>query len=132
MSQQREVDLENRDPNGLNSHIQVMFEDVLAESDGAHSLDCIWKASFCCFECGKNLCYRILTTLCGVCIALMWGCEFAQTAFAHVWCYTPWIRDFSICMGCAQRIFGTIINCCCSPFCEACGGIFTRIKIQKS
>ncbi len=30
---------ENRDPNSMNSYIQVSFDDVLAEPEGAHSAD---------------------------------------------------------------------------------------------
>ena len=31
------LDMENRDPNAMNSYIQVTFGDVLAEPEGAHS-----------------------------------------------------------------------------------------------
>lgn len=33
------LDLINRDPNGLNESIQVMFDDVLAEPEDIHSPD---------------------------------------------------------------------------------------------
>ncbi len=62
----REVDLMNRDPNGMNNFIQVEFEDVLSEPNGAHSSDCVWRNSFKCFECGKNCCYKFLSFFCGI------------------------------------------------------------------
>ena len=34
-----DLDLINRDPNFMNNHVQVMFDDVLAEPEGAHSPD---------------------------------------------------------------------------------------------
>ena len=34
-----EIDLTNRDPNSMNNYIQVEFDDVLAEPEGAHSAD---------------------------------------------------------------------------------------------
>ena len=34
-----DLDLINRDPNLMNHHVQVMFDDVLAETEGAHSPD---------------------------------------------------------------------------------------------
>ncbi|KAH3892475.1 hypothetical protein DPMN_016593 [Dreissena polymorpha] len=37
--------------------------------------------AYTCFECGKGLCYKLLTTFCGICIALGWGCDFAMIAF---------------------------------------------------
>lgn len=126
-----DIDMENRDPNSINDHLKVNFEDVLAEPEGVRSIPCIWSGSYKCFECGKSLCYKLLTTLCGLCIALGLGCDFALTAFDHVWIWTPCMRDFGICVGCYQKIFATIINCCCLPICEACGGCFSKIKIQK-
>ncbi len=54
---EKTIDLTNRDPNGLNNYIQVQFEDVLGEPEGAHSADCIWKFSYTLFDFGKNLGY---------------------------------------------------------------------------
>ncbi len=34
-----DLDLVNRDPNNMNNYIQVSFDDVLAEPEGAHSAD---------------------------------------------------------------------------------------------
>ncbi|VDI59892.1 caveolin 3 [Mytilus galloprovincialis] len=99
---EQEVDLVRRDPNELNSHVKVAFEDVLGEPDGAHSIDCVWNLSYKCFNGGKNCCYKLLTTLCGLCIALYWGCMFAQITFEQVWCVTPGLRTCSIYAGCCQ------------------------------
>ena len=112
-------------------YFQVCFEEVLGEPAGVNSIDCVWRTSYMCFECGKNLCYKILTTLCGICIALYWGCNFAETAFNHVWCYTPCMRDFSIMVGCWQRAFGTVINCCIVPICTGCGHCLSQITITR-
>jgi hypothetical protein len=38
-SKQGHFSLENRDPNGMNTYIQVEFDDVLAEPPGAYSAD---------------------------------------------------------------------------------------------
>jgi hypothetical protein len=35
----RELDLVNRDPRNMNKYIEVEFDDVLAEPEGAHSAD---------------------------------------------------------------------------------------------
>jgi hypothetical protein len=39
MSNKVEVDLISRDPNALNHHIQVMFDDIIAEPEGIRSAD---------------------------------------------------------------------------------------------
>ncbi|KAK3585887.1 hypothetical protein CHS0354_038422 [Potamilus streckersoni] len=126
------VDLVNRDPNELNSHIKVNYEDVLAEPDGIRSFDCVWRCSYGCFNCGKNCVYKLMTTLCGLCIAFLWGCDFGCLAYHHVWCYTPYMREFAIGCGYLQKCFGTVINCCLAPICEACGMCFSKIHVQNS
>lgn len=119
------VDLEKRDPQGLNAHIQnIVFEEVLGEPDAAHSADCVWINSYKCFDCGKNLCYLILTYICGIFTALYWGCCFGYTAFCHIWCYTPELKLNEMnCVVC-QKMYSLIVHCCCDPWCEACSMIF--------
>ncbi|OWF35039.1 caveolin-1-like [Mizuhopecten yessoensis] len=126
-----ELDMDGRDPNALNSHVQVAFEDVLGEPDGVHSIACVWKNSYWCFTCGKNCCYKFMTCLCGICIALYWGCEFAMITFEMVWCVTPMLKMLSIYCGCAQKFFGTIINCCLAPVCETTGLMFSKISLSN-
>ena len=84
----KEIDLVNRDPNDMNNFLQVDFEDVLAEPSGAHAMDCAWTNSYKCFTCGKNLCYQLMTCLCGMCIALYWGCFRRDCLLRHLGCYS--------------------------------------------
>ncbi|KAL5014892.1 hypothetical protein ScPMuIL_009162 [Solemya velum] len=109
-----DVDLVNRDPNDLNDHVKAQFHEVLAEPEGVHSIDCVWRNSYTCFNFGKNCCYKLLTTLCGIFVALFWGCEFALITFEQVWCTTPELRVFSIYTGCCQKFFGLgrFVSCC--------------------
>ena len=104
------VDLVNRDPHSMNNYIQVEFNDVLAEPEGAHSAECIWSNSYKCFNCGKNLCYQILTYLCGLCISLYWGCAFAFVAFGSIWICTPLMRMISICLHPTKKIMGIYLG----------------------
>ncbi|KAK7496229.1 hypothetical protein BaRGS_00012639 [Batillaria attramentaria] len=127
-----EVDLINRDPNNLNDHIKVAFEDVLAEPEGAHSIDCVWRNSYKCFNCSKGCCYNVLAILCGIPLALCWGCEFAVITFQHVWQITPCLRAFMINCGCAQKFFGTCLQCCLGPIMETCGLCFSNIVVKNS
>ncbi|CAC5413035.1 CAV3 [Mytilus coruscus] len=125
------INLDKRDPNDLNSHIKVDFEDVLGEPDGAHSFDKVWIFSYKCYRCGLGCCYKLLTLLCGLCIALYWGCTFACLTFEHVWCWTPYMRCFSIFAGACQKFIGILMNCCVAPICETCGLFFSQITVHN-
>ena len=107
---------------------QCQFEDVLAEPEGTHSIDCVWKLSYTCFNFWKSLCYKILTTLCGICLAAEWGCEFAYVSFLHIWYFTPCFKLLDINCGCLRKMWGQCISCCCEPVCIACGLVFSAFK----
>ena len=107
---------------------QVSFEDVLAEPDGAHSIDCVWKLSYTCFNLWLNICYKLSTLCCGICIAAEWGCEFANIAFIHVWHLTPCLKIFEINCNVLKRLYANIVGCCMEPCCESCGRIFKSFE----
>ncbi|XP_050414695.1 caveolin-1 [Patella vulgata] len=121
----------NRDPNDINDHLKVQFEDVLAEPDGARSFECCWNCSRLCFNCSKGCCYKFLTLICALPFALCWGCSFAMITFQHVWHFTPLLRAWMINLGCMQKCFGTLVNCCLAPICEACGLMFSTIHVRQ-
>merc|ERR1711956_30617 len=85
-----EVDLTNRDPNSINDHLKVTFEDILAEPEGGHSIDCVWANSYKCFNCCKNICYMIMT---------------------------PCFKCLELNCGCCQKLYGMCIHCCLDPLC---------------
>ncbi|XP_069101264.1 caveolin-1-like [Argopecten irradians] len=126
-----QIDLTRRDPNSLHGNVQVAFHDVLGEPEGTHSVDCVWTLSHTCFTCSKNCCYKVITTLCGLCIALMWGCEFAILTFELVWICTPALKAYQLFLAILQRFFGTCISCCLAPICETVGLCFTNITMKK-
>jgi len=123
-----EVDLANRDPNSLNDHLGVSYEEVLGEPDATHSIDCIWTNSYKCFNMWLSLCYKICTTLCGLCIAMGWGCYFAFVSFHHIWYLTPFIKAYEINIRIYAKIYAIWIKNCCEPCCESCGKMFEAFK----
>jgi len=131
-SKMADIDLVNRDPNELNDHVKVKFDDVLGEPEGAHAMDCVWTNSYKCFNCCKGCCYKLLTLLCGIPMAACWGCEFAMITFQHVWYVTPCMRVYMINCGCLQKFYGNCMQCCLQPLCEAMSYLLSNIRITKS
>ncbi|XP_060595592.1 caveolin-1-like [Ruditapes philippinarum] len=123
-----DLDLMNRDPNNLNDHLKVAFEDILAEPDGVRSIDCVWKLSFSCFNFWLGVCYKLSTLCCGICLAAEWACEFAEVAFYHIWFITPSLRLMEINCEVFKKCHQTICACCLEPCCLACGKIFSAFE----
>jgi len=128
----QELDMIKRDPNDLNDHIKVTFEDVLGEPDGAHSMDCVWRLSYRCFSGGRSCCYAFLTLICGIPLALCWGCQFACETFTHVWQYTPMLKMLQLNCGCCQKLFHTMVSCILGPICETCALCFSKVTVSNS
>ncbi|KAK3556423.1 hypothetical protein QTP70_008349 [Hemibagrus guttatus] len=126
----KEIDLINRDPKQINEDVvKVDFEDVIAEPDGTHSMDGVWKASYTTFTISKYWCYRILSAIFGIPVALLWGFCFACISFCHIWAVMPCIKSYLIETQCLSRIYSLCIHTFCDPFFEALGKIFSSIRV---
>ncbi|CAG9580899.1 unnamed protein product [Danaus chrysippus] len=73
--------LEDRDPNKLNQHIQIVWDDIIGEPEGARSPECAWRLSHICFRHARNLCYTLLAVVAAPPCAFLLGCGFACLAF---------------------------------------------------
>lgn len=129
-SHTKEIDLINRDPKQINEDVvKVEFEDVIAEPDGTHSLDGVWKLSYTTFTVSKYWCYRILSAVFGIPVALLWGFLFACISFCHIWAVVPCIKSCLIESQCISRIYSLCIKTFCDPFFEALGKIFSSVRV---
>ncbi|KAJ1163899.1 caveolin-1 [Lissotriton helveticus] len=126
----KEIDLVDRDPKHLNDDVvKIDFEDVIAEPEGTHSFDGIWKASFTTFTVTKYWFYRLLSTILGIPLALIWGIYFAILSFLHIWAVVPCIKSYLIEIQCISRVFSICIHTFCDPLYEACGKMFSSVRI---
>ncbi|KAL1272549.1 hypothetical protein QQF64_028411 [Cirrhinus molitorella] len=129
-SHTKEIDLINRDPKQINEDVvKVDFEDVIAEPDGTHSMDGVWKASYTTFTVSKYWCYRVLSAIFGIPVALLWGFCFACISFCHIWAVMPCIKSYLIETQCLSRIYSLCIHTFCDPLFEALGKIFSTVRV---
>ncbi|XP_048405258.1 caveolin-1 isoform X1 [Stegostoma tigrinum] len=127
----KEIDLINRDPKHLNEDVvKIDFEEVIAEPEGTHSFDGVWKASFTVFTVSKYWCYRLLSGLFGIPLAIIWGIYFAVLTFIHIWAVMPCIKSYLIEIQCISRVYSICIHSFCDPFYEAVGKIFSGIRVS--
>ncbi|OCT85756.1 caveolin-3 [Xenopus laevis] len=126
----KEIDLVDRDPKRINdSVIKVDFEDVIAEPQGTHSFDGVWKASYTTYTVTKFWCYRILSAVIGIPLSIIWGFIFALISFCYIWAAVPCVKSYQIETQCLGRTFSLCIHTFCDPLFEALGKIFGSIKV---
>ena len=111
---------------------QVVFDEAIGEPDAAHSLDGVWGCSAKCFSCTFNVCYKILTTICGCPYAFMWACQFACVAFMHVYCLSPSLKMCQINSVFCAKYLAACWSVCLTPLCESCGHFFSKITVKNS
>ncbi|XP_071800297.1 caveolin-1-like [Asterias amurensis] len=126
-----QLDLHDRDPTDMNKHVRIWFEEVLAEPEGMHSFDRVWRASFVTFTTVKFWCYRFCTLLCGVPFALCFGVYFACLTFLHVWYVVPCIKSCLIVLHWAGKMWTICVRTFCDPCCESFGKIFSNIQLTN-
>ncbi|XP_062324604.1 caveolin-3-like [Osmerus eperlanus] len=132
-SHTKEIDLINRDPQKINEDIvKVDFEDVIAEPDGTHSVDGVWKASYTTFTVTKYWCYRILSAILGIPVALLWGFLFACLSFCHIWAVMPCVKSCLIESQCFSRIYSLAVHTFCDPLFQALGKVFSNVRVVLS
>ena len=109
--------------------LQVSFEDVIAEPAGIHSLDVVWEASYVTFTGTKYCCYRTLTAVLGVPLAMIWGFAFACLSFWHIWAVVPFIKSFQIELQCVRQLYSLALRFFIDPMFEALGKMYSGVRV---
>ncbi|XP_069991264.1 caveolin-1 isoform X2 [Penaeus vannamei] len=122
--------MDNRDPNNLNPHIQVLWDDIVGEPEGLRTPDGCWNCSIKCYDGTRRCCYVLLVVLFAPFIACCNGCQFACLAFNQVWCVGPCLRLWKINMATVKRFWETWLLAVCSPICDVCGICFSKAKVR--
>jgi hypothetical protein len=76
--------------------------------------------------------YNIFTYCCGLCVALYWGCAFAEIAFSAIWCFTPAMRLLSIILYPTKKVMSILLGTFLGPLMETYGLLFSRIHVVNS
>ncbi|RXM93941.1 Caveolin-2 [Acipenser ruthenus] len=124
--------VENRDPKGVNAHLRVTFEDVIAEPQSIHSFDRVWLWSHALFEVSRLWFYRIISLILAVPVSLIAGILLAILSCLHIWCVMPCVRVFLINMPSIQTIWGSILDTAISPFFRSMGKCCSTINVHLS
>ncbi|XP_012230265.1 caveolin-3-like isoform X2 [Linepithema humile] len=122
-------ELEDRDPNSLNQHLQVMWDDVIGEPEGIRSPECAWRLSGHCFRLSRGCCYILLSVLVAPLLALCLGFTFACLAFQHIWCVAPCLRVWKITCAATRNFLAALTQAVIRPIMEAMSYLCHNIRV---
>uniref|UniRef100_V9KYG6 Caveolin n=1 Tax=Callorhinchus milii TaxID=7868 RepID=V9KYG6_CALMI len=119
-----------RDPHGINRHLKVSFEEVLAEPSTTHSSDKVWSWSAIGFEVCKLWSYRILSVLCAIPFSLLTGFLFALATCLHIWCVIPCVRISLMCLPPFQTMCRSSLDTVLGPLCSSAGRCLGKFQLR--
>ncbi|KAM7121382.1 caveolin-2 [Molossus nigricans] len=122
----------DRDPNRLNSHLKVDFEDVIAEPVSAHSFDKVWICSHALFEVSKYVIYKFLTVFLAIPLAFAAGILFATLGCLHIWIIMPFVKTCLLVQPSVQTIWKSVTDVVIAPLCTSIGRVFSSVSLQLS
>ncbi|XP_029009962.1 caveolin-2 [Betta splendens] len=122
----------DRDPNDINSHLKVGFEDVIAEPVSTHSFDTVWVGSHAVFELVKFLFYRLLTTLLAVPAAFILGLLFAVLSCIHIWLVMPLIQSFLMLLPSVRVVWRSLTDMFVAPLFHSVGKVLSSVHVQTA
>jgi len=119
-----------RDPQRLNTHLQIEWDDLIGEPDGVKTMDCAWDLSKKCYTGCLGACYTLAT----VCNAPFLGCYLgigmAYMVFVHVWFIGPIMRMLKMTLYLVRKLIRLCLAACMDPYVESAALIFSNMKVR--
>ncbi|XP_029379102.1 caveolin-2 [Echeneis naucrates] len=122
----------DRDPNDINAHLKVGFEDVIAEPISSHSFDRVWIGSHAAFELVKFIFYRLLSTLLAVPMAFLLGLIFGVLSCIHIWLVMPTIHGCMMLLPSVQVVWRSLTDMFVRPLFLSMGKILSSIQVRTA
>ncbi|CDW52217.1 caveolin 1 [Trichuris trichiura] len=125
------VNLLDRDEKLINEHIKLSFEDIMAEPDGYHSWDWVWKSTNKLFVGTRKVFYRLLAFIVAFPCALVWALIFALLTCLNVWLLTPLARALAIPAVCIAKVWAFLIQSIFDPIFRSCGLLYSNVHVKR-
>ncbi|XP_044213180.1 caveolin-2 [Thunnus albacares] len=122
----------DRDPNDINAHLKVGFEDVIAEPLSSHSFDRVWIGSHAVFELIKFIFYRLLTTLLAVPMAFILGLVFGVLSCIHIWLVMPVVQSLLMLLPSVQVVWRSLTDMFITPLFYSMGKSLSSIQVKTT
>ncbi|PIO75503.1 Caveolin [Teladorsagia circumcincta] len=129
----RQLNMDQRDEHGINQDLKTHFLDIFAEPDPQyHSVACVWTISYRVFEVTRIYCYKILTLIFGLPIALIAGFIFALFSFLRIWITQPLLTLLRMVLSQVLGIWPICLLYIVRPFFYSVGAVFSTFRIHRT
>jgi len=126
-----QFDMVQRDAAKLHESIDLGIENIFGEPDAVHSINGVWKAALTVFLAVRNFCYKLISLLFAVPLAILFGVLFAVFSALSVFLFVPVGRLLAIPFGWLAKIWSALISAFCDPLFGSISLIFGNIKMSR-
>lgn len=125
------LNLYDRDEKHINGQVHIVFDDVLAETNAAHSFEGTWKGAFASFSYTKVWVYRFLVAIFAWPLAFFWGLIFALATAINNFLFTPFFKIFSLIFFWIGRIWTVMFRELADPIFDSVGRCLGGIRMTR-
>uniref|UniRef100_A0A914HA05 Caveolin n=1 Tax=Globodera rostochiensis TaxID=31243 RepID=A0A914HA05_GLORO len=126
-----QCDLVQRDSAKLQEAIDLGVHDIFGEPDAVHSLNGVWKTALTVFLAVRNFCYKMLSLVFAVPLAIVFGILFALLSTLSVFVFVPIGRLLSIPFGWLAKLWSVLVSAVCDPLCRSVALICGNVKVSR-
>lgn len=109
------LNVNDRDEKHINDHVNLTFEDVIAETDVNHGFEFVWRLTFLLFNNTRKWVYVLLSAIIGFPAGILWGLVFALFNLLTVWFFTPVFKVFSVVLHIIHMYWNAVVRCFLDP-----------------
>ncbi|ENN78657.1 caveolin-2 [Dendroctonus ponderosae] len=124
------LDLEDRDPQRINQHLEVSWDTLIGEPQSLRSPECAWTLSQYCFRFSRIGVYTCLSVLFAPIAACFVGTCYAVFYFQYIWCSVPSLWLCKATCGITRSFVRAFTHGCLIPITTGFGYVLSEIKVK--
>jgi len=125
------VNLVQRDDHGLQTGIDLGYEDIYGEPDSVHSINTIWRTNSAVFQSVRSFFYKLFSFIIAIPLAIVFGVLFALVSALSVFVFVPAGVLLSIPVGWVFKVWSYAVRAVFVPVFQAVGHAFGNVKVSN-
>ena len=122
----------DRDDKHINSHVNLAFDDIIAETDASQGFEFIWRLTFLIFTTVRLWLYRLIAGVLALPLALIWAIIFAFINVFVIWFATPAFKVYDVLLFHVHRLYAGLVRTFLDPVFTSFGLLLANIKSTRT
>jgi len=125
------INVVQRDDRGLQTSIDLAFEDIYGEPDSVHSFDSVWRTNQKIFLIVRLFFYKLFSLLLFIPLAIIFGVLFALLSALNVFLCVPFGRLIKIPAVWLFKLWSFTVGSLFDPLFQSISHMFANVKVAR-